>query len=192
MHFTVPVGYLMQNGTRAVSIKGSAGQAEFSGGRYNGSLESYVGGVLGEFTRQQLHPAQIQRRMVNGIPAAFTTIRAQSRSGIVDASIVAYQWEPGTVYHFVLLTAGGYGIGPFWPMVQSIRKLTPAERAQIRPRVIDVVTVGQGDTVQALASRMAYRDFRLERFLALNGLATASALRPGQKVKLVVHGTRRT
>lgn len=192
MHFTVPVGYLMQNGTREVSIKGSAGQAEFSGGRYNGSLESYVSGVLGQFTRQQLHPAQIQRRMINGIPAAYTTLRAQSRSGIVDASIVAYQWEPGTIYHFVLLTAGGSGLGPFWPMVQSIRKLTPAERAQIRPRVIDVVTVGPGDSVQSLASRMAYRDFRLERFLAINGLASASALRPGQKVKLVVHGARRS
>ncbi len=192
MHFTVPVGYLMQNGTRAVSIKGSAGQAEFSGGRYNGSLESYVGGVLGEFTRQQLYPAQIQRRMINGIPAVFTTLRAQSRSGYVDASIVAYQWAPGTIYHFVLLTAGGNGIGPFWPMVQSIRKLSPAEAAQIRPRVIDVVTVGAGDTVQSLAGRMAYRDFRLERFLALNGLAPGAPLRPGQKVKLVVHGVRRS
>ena len=191
MHFTVPVGYLMQNGTREVSIKGSAGQAEFSGGRYNGTLENYVSAVLGEFTRQQLHPGQIQRRMINGIPAAFTTIRAQSRSGIVDASVVAYQWEPGTIYHFVLVTAGGSGIGPFWPMVQSIRKLAPAERAQIRPRVIDVVTVAPGDTVQSLAGRMAYRDFKLDRFLALNGLAPASVLRPGQKVKLVVHGTRR-
>ena len=192
MHFTVPVGYLMQNGTREVSIKGSAGQAEFSGGRYNGSLESYVSGVLGEFTRRQLHPAQIQRRVVNGIPTAFTTMRAQSRSGPVDASIVAYQWEPGTIYHFVLLSAAGTGLGPFWPMVQSMRKLAPAERAAIRPRVIDVVTVAPGDTIQSLASRMAYRDFRLDRFLAINGLTQNSSLRPGQKVKLVVYGNRRT
>jgi predicted Zn-dependent protease len=182
----------MQNGTREVSIKGSAGQAEFSGGRYNGSLESYISRLVGEFTGQQLHPARIQRTMINGIPAALTTLSARSRSGIVDASIVAYQWEPGTVYHFVLLSAGGSGIGPFWPMVQSIRKLSPAERAQIRPRVIDVITVAQGDTVQSLASRMAYRDFKVERFLALNGLAPTSVLRPGQTVKLVVHGVRRT
>lgn len=194
MHFTVPIGYLMQNGTRAVSIKGSAGQAEFSGGRYNGSLDSYVGAVLSEFTgsRRHLRPAQIQRRMINGLPTATATITAQTRSGIVDASIVAYQWAPGTVYHFVLLTAGGTGLGPFWPMVQSMRKLTAAEAAQIRPRVIDVVTVRPGDTIQSLAGRMAYRDFRLERFLALNGLAPASVLRPGQKVKLVVYGMRRT
>ena len=38
---------------------------------------------------------------------------------------------------------------------------------------------------------MAYRDFQLERFLALNGLAANAALVPGQKVKLVVYGARR-
>ena len=192
MQFTVPVGYMMQNGTREVSIRGSAGQAEFSGGRYSGSLESYVAGVIGEFTQRQVHPAQVQRRIINGIPAATTTIRAQTRSGgVVDASIVAYQWEPGTIYHFVLLTAGGTSLGPFWQMVQSTRKLTASERAQIRPRVIDIVTVRPGDTVQALASRTAYREYKLERFLALNNLAPGAALRPGQKVKLVVHGVRR-
>ena len=193
MQFTVPVGYLMQNGTRAVSIKGSAGQGEFSGGRYSGSIESYVSGVLSELTdtRQQLHPSQIRRQVINGIPTAMTTIRAQTRSGWVDASVVAYQWAPGTIYHYVLLTAGGTGLGPFWPMVQSTRKITPAEAAQIRPRVIDVATVQPGDTVRSLASRMAYRDFKLERFLSLNALAATSPLRPGQKVKLVVFGARR-
>ena len=48
-----------------------------------------------------------------------------------------------------------------------------------------------GDTVQTLASRMAYPTFRLERFLALNGLQANSRLVPGQKLKLVVYGTRR-
>jgi predicted Zn-dependent protease len=38
---------------------------------------------------------------------------------------------------------------------------------------------------------MAYRDFKLERFRALNGLAANSRLAPGQKVKLVIYGARR-
>jgi hypothetical protein len=37
---------------------------------------------------------------------------------------------------------------------------------------------------------MAYRDFKLERFLSLNGLSASSPLVPGRKVKLVVYGTR--
>ena len=90
-----------------------------------------------------------------------------------------------------MLTPGGYGVGPFVPMINSLRRITPAQAAAIRPRIIHIETVRPGDTVQSLASRMAYREFRLERFLSLNGLAANSALVPGQKVKLVVYGARK-
>ena len=66
-------------------------------------------------------------------------------------------------------------------------------RMQIERDHVELVAgVRAGETIQSLASRMAYRDFKLERFLSLNGLAANSALVPGQKVKLVVYGTRRT
>jgi predicted Zn-dependent protease len=90
-----------------------------------------------------------------------------------------------------MLTPGGYGVGPFAPMVNSLRRITPAEAASIRPRIMHIETVRPGDSVQSLASRMAYRDFRLERFLSLNGLAPNTPLVPGRKVKLVIYGTRR-
>jgi predicted Zn-dependent protease len=76
-------------------------------------------------------------------------------------------------------------------MVDSFRRISPTEAAAIRPRVIEVVTVARGDTIQSLGNRMAYRDFRVDRFMALNGLAANSPLVPGQKVKLVVYGSRR-
>ena len=88
---------------------------------------------------------------------------------------------PQRIYHFVMMTPGGTGIGPFVPMVNSLRRITPQEAAAIRPRIIDVVTVAPGDTVQSLASRMAYRDFKLDRFLVLNGLAANSRWRLGRK-----------
>jgi predicted Zn-dependent protease len=76
-------------------------------------------------------------------------------------------------------------------MVNSLRRISANEAASIRPRIIDVVTVGRGDTLQSLAGRMAYRNFQMDRFLALNGLTAGSRLVPGQKVKLVVYGLRR-
>ena len=91
-----------------------------------------------------------------------------------------------------MLTRAGTGIGPFVSMVDSLRRISPQEAAAIRPRIIDVVTVAPGDTAQSLAQRMAYRDSQLERFLSLNGLANNARLVPGQKVKVVIHGTRRT
>jgi predicted Zn-dependent protease len=189
----VPTGYLMQNGSTAVSIGGSGGKAQFSGGRYSGSLENYITLVLQGLTEGKI-PLQMgppQRTSVNGIPAAYSVARANTSSGPVDVSVFAYQWSPNTVYHFVMLSRGGAGLGPFVPMVQSIRRVTPAEAAAIRPRIVDVWTVRAGDTVQSLASRMAYRNFQLDRFLALNGLQANSRLVPGQKVKLVVFSSRR-
>ena len=193
IQFNVPPGYLMQNGTYAVTVSGSAGKAQFSGGAYNGSLETYVMRVFEELTRGQMQMAvpPPQRLTINGMPAALTTTRINTSSGVVDVSVVAYQWDPRRVYHFIVMTRGGYGVGPFASMINSLRRITPAEAATIRPRVIQVATVRPGDTVQSLASRMAYRDFKVERFVALNGLAANGSLAPGQRVKLVVYGPRR-
>src|SRR3546814_8266740 len=69
-------------------------------------------------------------------------------------------------------------------MLNSMKRLSDSEAASIRPRVIDVVTVKQGDTVASLANRMAYSDLKTERFLTLNALEAGRALRPGEKVKL--------
>ena len=194
IQFTVPPGYLMSNGTTAVTISGSAGKAQFSGGRFSGTLENYILRVFQELTRGQMQipiPPP-QRVTINGMAAAITSTRINTGSGPIDASVVAYQWDPQRIYHFVMLTPGGYGVGPFAQMVNSLKRLSAEEASAIRPRVIHVVTVAPGDTVQSLSSRMAYRDYKLDRFLAINGLSANATLAPGQKVKLVVYGTRRT
>ena len=192
IQFTVPTGYLMSNGADAVTVSGSAGKAQFRQGPPN--LDQAISFAYRLLTRDQFQIAypRPQRLTINGMPAAITTARVNTDSGLVDASVAAYQWDPQRVYYFVMLTPGGYGVSPFISMIRSLRRITPAEAAAIRPRVIHVETVRPGDTLQSLASRMAYRDFRLERFLSLNGLAANAALRPGQKVKLIIYGTRRS
>jgi predicted Zn-dependent protease len=191
--FTVPQGYGIQNGTRAVSITGSNGQAQFSTGQFNGDLGTYIGQVFQSIAGQQAGQLQIPQprsTTINGIPAAYTSASVRTQQGVVDVSVFAYQWDANTAYHFVTLTRGGSGIGPFGALVGSLRRLTASEASAIRPRVIDVITVRSGDTVQSLANRMAYNDLKLERFLTLNALQSSSRLAPGQKVKLVVYGSR--
>lgn len=192
IQFRVPTGYRMSNGTDAVTISGSAGKAQFSGGRFGGTLDNYILRVFEQLTRGQAQLAipRPQQTVIDGMPAAFTTARINTNSGVIDVSVMAYRWDQERIYHFVTLTQGGTGFGPFTPMVNSLRKITTAEAAAIRPRIIHVVTVAPGDTVQSLAAKMAYRDFKIERFLALNGLAPNSRLVPGQQLKLVVYGTR--
>jgi predicted Zn-dependent protease len=191
--FSVPTGYLMQNGSDAVTIQGSAGQAQFRGGRYTGNLQTYIQQRLQQLTggRTQIQIVDSNRTQVNGIPVEYVVGRAQTSNGVVDVSVFAYAFDQNSAYDFTMLTRGGQGVGPFSSMVNSLRRISTAEASSIRPRVIDIYSVRAGDTVQSLASRMAYSSFQVDRFLSLNGLPAGARLVPGQRVKLVVYGQRR-
>jgi len=192
LRFTVPQGFAVQNGARSVSISGQQGQALFASGRLDGDLGAYLGSVFRALTGEQAALAGLQPRAtgVNGMPAAYATGRVNTQQGQVDLTVFAYRWDSNTAYHFAMITPAGSGIGPFVPMLQSLTRLTAAQAAAIRPRVIDVVTVGPRDNVASLASRMAYDSRREERFRVMNGLAAGQNVIPGQKVKLVVYGDR--
>ncbi|MDO7833870.1 M48 family metalloprotease [Sphingobium sp. HBC34] len=185
--FAAPSGFGMENGADAVSVTGSGGQAQFGAAPYAGNLAAYIDGVLVRLGGGNggVPQGDVSRTTINGIPAAWRTVRATSQSSPVDATVFAYDFGGGKAYHFLLLTPAGQGIGPFSSMVQSVQKLSAQEAAAIRPRRIDVVTVKAGDTVQSMARRMAYADYPLERFLTLNALQSGATLRPGQRVKII-------
>jgi len=189
--FAVPDGFASSNGARAVTISGSGGQAQFSGAEFDGDLRAYVGRVFATLTGGQSADAGVlEERSVNGLQAAYTTVRANTQSGPVDVTVFAYAFGSKRAYHFVTIAPAGSGLGPFAGLVQSVRRMTDAEVAAVRARRIAVVTVGARDSIASLASRMAYTSFQEERFRTLNALATGASLRPGQKVKLVVYDGR--
>ncbi|MCP1470629.1 putative Zn-dependent protease [Sphingobium sp. OAS761] len=184
--FVAPDGFGMENGTNAVSITGSGGQAQFGSAPYGGDLNAYVAQVFATLGGNgAVPPGEVSRLVVNGIPAAWRTVRATAQSSQVDATVFAYDLGGGKAYHFLLLTPAGRGIGPFASMVQSLQRLSAADAGAIKPRRVSVVTVKAGDTVQSLSKRMAYQDYALDRFLTINALTANSVLRPGQRVKIV-------
>jgi predicted Zn-dependent protease len=189
--FDAPEGYGIQNGTTAVSVSGREGQAILSSLpiRYAGDLEQYaLQAVQRHVGQTQVQMTQPQRMTVNGLPAVGLTARARTQSGSADLTVIAYEFSQNQAYYLASLTQGGRGAGAFGSMFQSVRRLTQQEAAAIRPRVIDVVTVGARDTVDSLARRMAYTSYQVERFRVLNGLTAGETVRPGQRVKLVVYG----
>ncbi|WP_299326598.1 M48 family metalloprotease [Parasphingopyxis sp.] len=192
LQFTVPRGYTMQNGTSAVVVTGPNGQAQFGGGQSSASLEAYLGQVFRQLggNNQRINYGNIRSGTINGLPSAQASARVNSGSNQVDVTVTAYDFGGNRKYHFLTVTRAGQGIGPFVSMLGSVSRLSASEAAEIRPRVIDVVTVQRGDTISGLASRMAYSNYREERFRVLNALGSGDTLRAGQRVKLVVYGRR--
>ena len=187
--FTVPNGFYMLNGTRAVSINGQSGQAQLSTGPYNGNLETYVRQAFQAMGGQQMQlaPQSLQRTTINGLPALYGAARVNTGQQNVDVTVIAYEFSNSQAFHFATITPAGRA-STFNSMFNSMRRINANEAAQVVPRRIDVVTAGRNDTVQTLAGRMAYGNAQVERFRVLNGLAANAQVVPGEKYKIVVRG----
>jgi predicted Zn-dependent protease len=185
--FTAPQGFYMVNGTRAVTVQGQGGQAEMTMAAYNGNLDTYVRQQFTALGGQNasLAPQQMERTTVNGLPAVYGTARVNNGQSQVDVVVFAYEFARDRAFHFRVIAPAGRA-GTFNPMFQSMRRITPSEAGGVVPKMLQVVTVGRGDTVASLAQRMAYPSAQEERFRVLNALSGSATLTPGQKVKLVV------
>ena len=188
MTFEAPSGFYLVNGTQAVAIGGQGGKGQFTTAAFNGDLDGYVQQVfaaLGQANQTQLSVGNVERTTVNGIPAAYSVARVNNGNSQVDVTVFAYQWDATHASHFMTITQAGSNV--FGPMFASMRRLSNSEAAALKPRRLLVVTVKKGDTMQTMASRMAYSDAPLDRFRVLNGLGANTSLAVGQKVKLVVY-----
>ncbi len=187
--FTVPNGYYMINNADSVSINGQGGQAQLSTRSFNGDLDGYVRQVFQQIGGQQrqLAPQSVQRTTINGLPANYGIARVNTGQSTVDVVVVAYEFSPNQAFHFATITPAGRS-GTFQPMFNSLRRISASEASQVVPRRVDVVTAGANDTVQSLASRMAYSNAQVERFRVLNGLASDAQVVRGQRYKVIVRG----
>lgn len=187
MQFTAPYGFGMQNSSDAVTINGNSGKAIFTSGAFDGNRSSYIAKALKAVSGDSgtIPAGEIRRTTVNDIPAFYTNAVVNTQQGQRVVTVFAYEWAPGTAYHFVTITASN--ANPFDRMFASMARLTPAQAATIKPRKLRVVTAGPQDNVASLAARMAYSSLQTERFRALNGLSSNATIRAGQKLKIVTY-----
>lgn len=183
--FDAPAGFALQNGaTQVLGSRQQAGQFSFTGGPAEGlDLAGYSARV---WQGAGAGPQAVRPQRINGIEAAISQTRTNTRNGAVDATLVVYRWAPDSFYHLLMIAPAG-GAAVFDPLINSVRRLPPEEARLLRGRRVQVVTVKTGDTVQSLAARMAYADDRLARFTVLNGITASTRLPAGSRVKLIVN-----
>jgi len=184
--FTVPEGFQVNNADDAVTIVGSGGQAVFSGDRLSSGLDDYIGQAFAKLS-PNIGYGQIRGGQANGLSFRYALGSANSNAGPVDVGVFAYRPDNGdTAYKIVTISRAGTGAGSFVSLVESMRRMSAAEGTGLKPLRIKLLRVKAGETPQTFARMMAFPDNPLERFLLLNGLERDAALRPGDRVKVVV------
>ena len=186
--FTAPPGFRLRNSPEAlVGTHASGARMRFDGANLERpwlSTWHYVTDVWAADARL----AGVERMAIDGLEAVTATTRINTRSGVRDVRLVAIRDASDHVYRFLFLTppdrTRAFG-APFRRAVDSFHRLSRREAAALRPLRLRVVAVEPGDSVASLAARMAFDDFRAERFRVLNGLAPGARLQPGRLVKIV-------
>lgn len=181
--FTAPDGFALENTPQAVLGATPNGREalRLDAVRVTGSepLTEYVskGWVEG------VDPATIEQLQVNGFEAATAVARGEQWS----FRLYAVRFG-GDVYRiaFAARELTPQLEAAFRQAALSFRRVPTEEAQAIKPLKIRIHRVAPGDTPERLASRMAFPDRQLERFLVLNGMQKGARLTPGDHVKLVV------
>lgn len=191
INFEAPQGFSLTNSPAAVLIQGQNGRAQFAGGgALQGGLDAYAANVMRQLLGQTpAQVGQVRRTTVNGLETAALPARVQNQQGqVIDVMVSAYRVDD-RAFHFVTLAPAGGG-SVFSPMLSSMRRLSEQEAGALRARQIELVTVGARDTAETVSRRMAFDDYQLDRFLAMNGRTAGDALRAGETVKIVRYAPR--
>jgi predicted Zn-dependent protease len=189
--FRIPEGFVLKNNPQKVAAIGPGGAVLVFDTEQRADIARRVPNMrtyLTEVWANNARLAAIQRLDINGEEAATGATRLQTRSGSVDVRLVAIRGGPDRIWRFAFIAPSDAWRrlqGEFQKTAFSFRDLSAEEAAAAKPWRIDVVSVEAGDTLSSMADRMAVDRYRLETFLALNGLNKESQLMPGQRVKIV-------
>jgi len=181
--FTAPEGFSLDNTAQAVlGVKDGGGQA-LRLDVVRVPAEQSLGEYLASGWIENVDPASIADLTVNGFPASTAVANGD------EWQFRLYAIRFGSeVYRFIFATKSKLADDDrmFRESLETFRRLSLSEMSGAKPLRLKIVTVAPSDTAERLAGRMAITDRPLERFLVINGLESGEALKPGDKVKIVV------
>jgi predicted Zn-dependent protease len=181
--FTAPEGFTLDNTAQAVlGVRHGGGQA-LRLDVVRVPSEQTLAGYLTSGWIENIDPGTVEDVTVNGFPGAT----AAAKGDQWDFRLYAIRFG-SDVYRFIFATKHRTPETDriFRDSVGTFRRMSLAEIEDAKPLRLQVVTVGPGDTIEKLATRMALADRQVERFRVLNGLEPGEKLKSGSEVKIVV------
>jgi predicted Zn-dependent protease len=185
--FTVPPGFILNNGSTAVTARSRAGAAIVFD-----SAAADAGGAMPEYVRdrwgRELALTELSRFTVSGMEAATAAARVTTRKGATDLRLVAIRGADRRIYRFLFATPVAETArlaDDLQRTTFSFRMLSAAEAAAEKPYRIRIHEARSGDTVAKLSARMPEGPQPEDRFRVLNGIAAGQEPLAGQLLKYV-------
>jgi predicted Zn-dependent protease len=181
--FAAPEGFTLENTAQAVLGVNKGGGQALRLDVVRVPAEQTLAAYLTSGWIENIDTSTVESLTINGFPAATAVAKGDQW----DFRLYAIRFG-SDVYRFVFACKHRTSETDraFRESIGTFRRMSLAEIDDLRPLRLQIVTVGPGDTVEKLASRMAIADRQLDHFRVLNGLKPGERLNPGSEVKIVV------
>lgn len=185
-----PVAIIGAKGDELVMLFGGE---EFESGK---NLQEFLGRLWQKVTDGSLGPIDsMEETEINGMPAIIAkknvNVRTIVGSASIDLHTAVYRFNDESVAFMTFASERedtANNLETIEVITNSFRRLSDDEVAEIKPKRVKIVDVEIKDTLATMADRMAFDDYRLARFKAINGFETHAELQRRPAVKIVTDG----
>ena len=186
--FSVPDGYKLINQPSQVIAKGKNGGAIIFDFASNKDRHTPLR-FLSDVWLKDKKGVVSENITINGMKAATASIQGTANGKVVNLRLIAIQWSADQMARFQIIVpknASTAHLNALKSSTYSFNRMTKAEKNSIRPYRIKIITSRSGESVASLSKRMAYDDFKEERFRVLNNLKPRDKVAPNRLYKIVV------
>jgi len=182
--FLAPEGFVLENASQALLGAKAGGAEALRVDSVSVPQATPLTAYIASGWIDGLNESSIATSEVNGMPAATATASA----GEWRFLLTVIRFEPGRVYRliFATRTLTDEAKTRFRASIDSFHRVSADEVKAVRPLRLAITVAKPGDTIDALAARMAVPDRALDYFLLINGLARGEPLQGGERYKIVV------
>ncbi|MGB0719843.1 MAG: M48 family metalloprotease [Bdellovibrionales bacterium] len=185
--FTVPKGFNISNQPNQVAAIDNASGSVIvydMDARQNGmSAQNYLTQIW-----MKDKPVQAERITINGMNAATAGFSGSVNNKPMTIRVIAIEFKPNTFARFMVGVPNGASqslVDALKTATYSFRPMSAAEKQNLKPYRLRLVTAQSGDTIASLARRMPFTTLQEDRFRVLNGLLPNEALVTGRQYKTV-------
>lgn len=185
--FIAPQGFTIHNQPEnVVATSKSGGVIVFDAVGNKSGLDP--AGYIAQTWLKEQPAADMESIEINGRRAATASFAGTVSGQPMTIRLVAVAWGPDRFFRFQMAYPRGADAGMVEDLKRatySLRPMTAAEKRDIQPWKLRIVTAKAGDTASSLAARMPFETAREDRFRVLNGMKPGEQVQAGKKYKII-------
>ncbi|PCJ00243.1 MAG: peptidase M48 family protein [Alphaproteobacteria bacterium] len=187
--FSVPEGYKLKNQPSHIMASAKNGATiifDFANNKEHATPASFIKHT---WMKDQA-VSSAQNITINGMAAATASIKGSLNGKAMNVRLIAIRWSDKQFARFQIAVPSNLSAPQMKALkasTYSFNRMSKSDKSRLKPYRIKLITSKAGDSVASVASRMAQKDHKEQRFRVLNGLKPHDKIVANRLYKIVTN-----